>query len=577
MIKINILRALPAALLSATLLIAALLSSGCAAAPEPIEEPPPGPDPALMQSAGELIERGSPENLREALQMLQGPAQSFPEAEELAAFTLSLFDLLYPELAEAGYLNGGLYLTYSGPYGRTLGRAETGQPPPTGPAAADGGSGFFDLVVPALFLARLEDGEAAARTADLSGYLGLLEQAQGRNPSSVFPSYLQGRIRELQGSPVQAADLYRESVNRAASFYPGKQRLAVLLLQEGEATEAAILLEQIAELLPREGSLFYPLAEAYYGAGQLQAAAAAVAQVLLVEPDRPDALLLRARVLAAEGNWIHALRLLNLLLYQHPDNREAYLLAARLQYEEAADPESSLELLNEAESQFPGAPEFPELAGRIYLETGRDGEGLNKLQRALDLQPGRVSTLRLLLSNAMDMRRWLQAAIYLSEILEQEYSQEDLLQAIEIYRSLGDPAQVLYYAEQLYQGDPSVENLVVYAQALLSGKQQERAAALIEQGFEQAETPAAHSTLLTLKSSMIEDPGQALSLVREALMEHPQNHLALVRIAELYVDQRELRKASLYLKQAIALDPNNAALQVQLQSIEKALGTQDRP
>ena len=573
--KINILRALPAALLSASLLIAALLLIGCAAAPESIEEPPAGADPALMQSAGQLIERGSPEDLREALQMLRGPAQSFPEAEQLAAFALSLFDLFYPELAEAGYLSGGLYLTYSGPYSRTLERAATGQPPSAGPASADGGSEFFDLVVPALFLARPEDGHAASRPPDLSGYLELLDRARRRNSSSVFPPYLQGRVRELQGSPQQAAGLYRESINRAASFYPGKQRLAVLLLQEGQAGEAATLLEQIADLLPQEGSLLYPLAEAYYHAGQLEAAAAAVAQVLLQEPDRPDALLLRARVLTAEGNWTHALRLLNLLLYQHPDNRGAYLLAARLQYEEAADPESSLELLIEAESQFPEAPEFPELAGQIYLETGRDGEGLNKLQRAIDLQPGRVSTLRLLLSNAMDMRRWLQAAIYLSEILEQEYSQEDLLQAIEIYRSLGDPAQVLYYAEQLYQGDPTVENLVVYAQALLSGKQQEQAAALIEQGLEQAQTPAAHGTLLTLKASMIEDPEEALSLVREALMEHPQNYLALVKITELYVDQRELRKASLYLKQAIALDPNNAALQVQLQSIEKALATQD--
>jgi tetratricopeptide (TPR) repeat protein len=124
-----------------------------------------------------------------------------------------------------------------------------------------------------------------------------------------------------------------------------------------------------------------------------------------------------------------------------------------------------------------------------------------------------------------------------------------------------------------------VENLVIYAQALLSGDQPEQAAALVEQGLEQAETPALHSTLLTLQASMIEEqsPEEAMALVRDALMEYPQNYLALVKIAELYVEQRELRKASLYLKQAIALDPNNAALQVQLQSIEKSLGTQKNP
>ena len=573
--------ALPAALLSALgaviLLLAVLLSIGCTAGPEPIEEPPPGPDPVLMERAGELIQGASPEQLREAVQMLEGPARSFPEAQVSASFAVALFDLLYPQLAETDYLEAGSIPAYGGAYSRTLDRARAGQPPLSGVSSqSDAGEEFFDLVVPALFLSRLSD-PAVVSPAELSGYLGLLDRARRRNRSSALPPYLQGGIRELEGNPDRAATLYRESLDRAPSFYPAAQALAVLLLKKGQAEQAATLLEQIAGRLPQVGSLQYPLAEAYYESGQLEAASAAVAKVLLKDPDRPDALLLRARVLAAEGNWNQALRLLNLLLYQHPDNQEAYLLAARLRYEEAADPEGALELLTEAENQFPEAAEFPELAGRIYLDTGRDGEGLNQLQRALDLDPGRVSTLRLLLSNAMDMQRWLQSAIYLSEILEQEQSEQDLLQAIEIYRSLGDPAQVLYYAEQMYRGNPSVENLVVYTRALLAEGQAQQAAVLVEQGLEQAQTPALHGTLLTLQASMTEDPEKAMALVREALMEHPQNYPALVKITELYVDQRELRKASLYLKQAIALDPNNAALRVQLQSIEKALGTQDRP
>ncbi len=575
---IEILKSLPAAVLSAALLTAAALTIGCSAAPEPIEESAPGPDPAALKAAGELIERGSPEHLREALVMLRDPARFFPEAEEQAAFALTLFDLLYPELAESDYLSGDESTSaYTGAYSRTLERAENGRPPLAGPTTcgpADGES-FFDLVVPALFVARLTDD--AAQPSDLSEYLDLLEQARRRNRSSVLPPYLQGRIFELQGELDRAARLYRSSLDQAASFYPGAQRLAVLLLLQGQAAEAAALLERYTELLPQGDSILYPLAEAYYSSGQLEEASAAAARILQEDPDHPDALLLRARILAAEGNWDQALRVLNLLLYQHPDSRQGYLLAARLQYEEALNPEAALELLKEAENQFPEAAEFSELAGRIYLDTGRNGEGKSKLQRALGLEPGRVSTLRLLLSNAIDMQRWLQAAVYLSEILEQEQSEEDLLQAIEIFRSLGDPAQVLYFAEQLYQGHPSVENLVVYAQALLSGNQPEQAAVLIQQGLERADTPAQHSALLTLQASLVEDPQEALALVQQALIEHPQNYLALVKTAELYVEQRELRKASLYLKQAITLDPNNTALRVQLQSIEKSLQTRSAP
>lgn len=563
---------------SAVLLTAILLVAGCAGAPEEVEELPTGPDPLLLENARGLIERGAPEHLREAAELLQRPADTFPEAGELAAFALALFDLLYPELVESGYLAGSAYYSeYNGPYRDALDRARSGQAPQTGSTA--GGEDFFDLVVPALFTVRRDPAGAQADIPELSGYLGLLKQAEAQNLFSVLPPYLQGRIYELQGDPGRAASLYRESLNKAAaSFYPGRQSLAAILLRQGQAQEAVALLEESAELLPEDFSIRYGLAQAYFQAGQLEEASATAAQALIDDPDRPELMLLRARVLIAEGNWTQALRPLNLLLYQHPENREAYLLSARILYDKAKHPEDALEILRTAETQFPAAAEFPELAGRIYLETGRSGEGLNKLQRALDLEPGRVSTLRLLLSNAMRMRRWLQAAIYLSEILEQEQSQSDLLQAIEIYESLGDPAQVLYYAEQLYRSNPTEENRVIYAKTLLQAGQTEQASALVEQGLEQTESSRFHSSLLTLKASLAlaaEDSiEEALALLREALLEHPENYEAIVKIAELYMEQRELRKASLYLKQAIALDPNNAALRVQLQSVEKALGTQ---
>ncbi|MCK5006845.1 MAG: hypothetical protein KAR73_05615, partial [Spirochaetales bacterium] len=85
-------------LVSAVLLTAILLVAGCAGAPEEVEELPTGPDPLLLENARGLIERGAPEHLREAAELLQRPADTFPEAGELAAFALALFDLLYPEL-----------------------------------------------------------------------------------------------------------------------------------------------------------------------------------------------------------------------------------------------------------------------------------------------------------------------------------------------------------------------------------------------------------------------------------------------------------------------------------------------
>jgi tetratricopeptide (TPR) repeat protein len=563
---------------AAAIILFELMFAGCAGTPVETEKQAAGPDPALMENARALTEKGAPEHLREALELLRKPASRFPEAEQQAAFTRTLFELLYPELAGSGYLPApGGVAAYDGPYAGALERARSGRPPADGATAA--GGDFFDLVVPALFLCRLGAAETAGRIPGLSAYRRLLERAEAQNHASVLPPYLLGRMDELEGRSEQAASWYEDSVERAASFYPGRQRLASLLLNAGQAEKAADLLERNVDLLPEVLSIRYDLAEAYYRSGHEQEAAEEAARILMQEPDHPEAMLLRSRILAAEGNWSHALRLLNLLLSQHPDMQEAYKLAARLRYEKARSPEDALELLEQAEQRFPNEALFPEMAGRIYLETGRSAEGLNELHRALDLEPGRISTLRLLLTNAMSMRRWLQAATYLSEILEQEQSEADLLQAIEIYGSLGDPAQALHFAEQLYAASPTVENLTIYARALIEAGRNETAAALVEEGLGQAESLPLHSTLLALKASLAaeQSPEEAMALLREALLEHPGNFDALVRIADLYVQQRELRRASLYLKQALALQPHNSSVRARLRNIEEELSDLDTP
>ena len=156
---------------------------------------------------------------------------------------------------------------------------------------------------------------------------------------------------------------------------------------------------------------------------------------------------------------------------------------------------------------------------------------------------------------------------------EQEQTDEDLLRAIELYENLGDSAQVLHYAEQLYEADPSGQNLVIYTRALIADGRSEQASPLVEKGLEQSESSAVRSSLLTLRASLIEgeSPAEAYTLLREAVMENPENVAALIGIADLYVEQRELRKATLYLKVALTLDPENTALRVRLQSLERAL------
>jgi tetratricopeptide (TPR) repeat protein len=563
------------ALLGAVVLASIFVSGGCAGAPPKTREPGPGPQPAqrAIQEAEALIEGGAPEQLRQAIENLTLYADTEPRAAELASFAVRLFELLYPELHTAGYLEElSPAAAYEGPYGEILELAEQGEEPPGGAVAL--GEDFFGLAAPALFLFRIPASAGDSHgtlPAELPGYLGLARQAARVNRFSVLPLYLEGRIYELQEDFEQAASAYRESIERAASFYPARCRLADLLVARGDAEEAEALLKEGLELFPRLPSLRYSLAQAYVHSGRQEQAAAETARALIDSPENPDLLLLRARLLLDEGNWSQALRDLSLLRHQHPDKSEAYLLAARILYYRAKQDQEALELLEEAQTRFPTAAEFPELAGRILLETGRSGEAQAWLQQALDLEPQRISTLRLLLSEAIRLKRWLQAATYLSAILEQEQSPEDLLQAIRLYRNLEDDAQALYYAESLYRSYPSEASLVVYARSLLDAGEAEQAAGVVDRGLQEAQSAEARSSLYTLKALLVKDSSQeqSLKLLRDALMIDPDNLEAILAIADAYRKQGELRKASLYLKRAVELDPENSSLRGQLQRIER--------
>jgi cytochrome c-type biogenesis protein CcmH/NrfG len=60
--------------------------------------------------------------------------------------------------------------------------------------------------------------------------------------------------------------------------------------------------------------------------------------------------------------------------------------------------------------------------------------------------------------------------------------------------------------------------------------------------------------------------------LRSALFENPQNLDALRAIADTYMELRDYRRAALFLKRAVALEPNDEELQTQLREAQRMGG-----
>jgi Tfp pilus assembly protein PilF len=530
----------------------------------------------LRDQGQALIERSTPEALAEAAGLSdtkEVPKRFRAEAARLASLAARLYRLLYPELAAQGRAPSAP--EYTGPYAALLDSAERGLPPTAEAAASlrtDGEEGLLPRVLPYLYLhlrqARGGLPEAAAAQARQA-----LEQASAGFPRSALPAYLLGLFLQLQGEPAQAAARFQASLGIADSFYPARVRLAAVELSLGRPAEAATSLTRVLSVLPESLDLRRQLVEAQLESGAGDPALAGSAQLLLREPDNPEFLLLRSHALLAGGQWSQALKPLGLLLAAHPDSGEALLLQARILFDHARQEEPALQTLAAAAKRFPDDPRFTELAGRILLDSDRESEGLRELGRALQMEPERASSLRILLAYWAGKKRWLAAAAYAPRLLAQQPTREDLLLASRVYQGLGDAAELRATAGRLYALDPAPPNAALYAAALAGDGMNEEALRLAEQALPGADSES-RSRLLGAKAQALatRDPEQAVALLQQALDADPDNLQALRLLAELYAARLEYRKARQYLRQAVHLAPQDAGLRLRLEEAEREVG-----
>jgi tetratricopeptide (TPR) repeat protein len=537
-------------------LLAVLLIGGCASTPK--VDTGEQKAKALQAEATRLIEIASIRSLEQAATILMSPAlDGSAKARTQLSLAADLFRKLYPEA--------------SSPYPHST-------PAPGKDAINE--SAFFLQVMPGLVLLvpgeSLEESVAANLKARLSS-------ASRLNPDSVLPPYLLGLLLERQGGdPAAARALFEESLRRGPDFYPAGVKIAQIIIQGGTPRTGAAspvagaafipaaelpLLTRLAALLPTQTLRLAALAHANLAAGQPQAAADAAAQGLLSAPNDPQFFLLRAQAVEALGNWYQALALLDTLLKVKPDQPQALLMKARLLYEKQQNSEEAIAVLRDAEARFPSDASFPELQGRILLETGRSDEGVSVLTIALSMEPGRVSTLVLLLRQAIQTQSWTTAAELLTQMPDKTLTPDLLRLAWEVETNLGDSARAIAYAQALERAESGASPLALEARSLVAAGQIDKAKEVVTRALAVADTPALRSELLYLRSTAgSDDPMRDL---RSALLVNPENQEALIAISDLFAQQQDYRKAAAYARQAAELSPQSASLAQKAAELQK--------
>ncbi|MDR2942229.1 MAG: hypothetical protein LBV17_06540 [Treponema sp.] len=439
-------------------------------------------------------------------------------------------------------------------YNRIIRAADKGEYVHPGEDSKD----FFEYVLPFFAINNETSREL------LSAALKNLHKAGELRPNSVLPSYFSGLIYERMNQFADADAAYKKAYSISNEFYPAMISSARLMALNGKRADAAVLLADLVIRYPDSLHIKRQLALAYYEGRDWLRAGPIVDDILKNDPRNGEFLLIKAHILIEQGNFTQANVPLDTYAPINPNNRQYLFLRARLQADGNKNRDSAMNYLRSIFRTDPDDEEAIIYAAGLLMESQRASdqeEGRALLSRLRQMSGASITVLSLSLRDAVRRENWKEAQGYLNRILPIRRTDQDLQDAYTVERGLNNNARALAFARELYERDTSKnEYIAVYISALIDNGKREEASRILESRIASASAGSDKSRYFFLRSRVQANEESALGDLRSSLFEDPLNLDALIAMFEIYHRRREERRAVHYLRQALALSPDNPRL-----------------
>ena len=568
-------------------LLIALVLLSCRSDPPPVETAlpteapvvtrppqPPGGAGGIVDEIRHYTETGTPSSLLRALDIIRSrDLGSTDFGRVMVAVNAALLKNLYPSV-QAQIPQQDPPLTHA--YSRILREAERGNytPPP------QNSTDYLEYILP--FLTYYPGGRSVPAERYLSA-LPDLEKAEILNPESVLAGYFTGVVYERSGRPDDAFRQYSRSWELFPECFPAALGCARIMEAQGRNQEVLRFLSDLVVRFPDNLQVKRQLALAYYNNGDWSRAEAAVAEILQRDSRDGEFILMRAHILIEQGQFMQAQAPLDMYATINSNNRLYLFLRARIQAEAYHNRDAALNYLR---SIMRGSPDQNEAAlwsaasvyaARLLLESSRpqdQSEGRDLLGRLLAVPNPSLDVVSLALEDLIRREAWREARGYLTRLLEERRSSGDLLSAYTVERGQGNNAAALSYARELYERDRSdEEGIIAYISALIDTGRREEASGMIESRLNSLGGGVTKSRYFFLRSRIRANEELVMNDLRSSLFEDPRNLSALIAMFEIYHRRRDERRAVYYLKQALALAPDNPRLKRYEAEYSAALGS----
>ncbi|MFP3088843.1 tetratricopeptide repeat protein [Treponema sp. TIM-1] len=537
--------------------------------------PPPGrtgtparPTVSSEGVAGEirsLVELGTPPFLFKALDLIRTRDLGNTEFGRVMIMVIVyMIQKIYPDVS--------INLPHPDPpktheYTRIFLNAEQGKYTYPPPESTD----FLEYVLPFFALLSVTKEEAFLQA------IPDIQKAKQLNPNSALASYFLGMAYEHSGRFSEAEEEYSLAYELSHDCYPAILSLTRIMNITGEREDALRLLSDLVIRYPDNIAIKREIAFAYYHNRDWSRAEAAIAEILQRNNRDSEFLLMQAHVLVERGQFLQAQAPLDLYASVNANNRLYLFLRARIQAEGYRNRDAALNYLRSILRNNPGDDEAAVYATRLLMESPRkedQAEGRELLQGLLKIESYPLTVLSLEVEDAIRRGAWKEAETYLERLLRERRSSRDLLFAYQVERGLGNKDEALAYARELYEQDPANdEGAVAYVSALIDMGRQNEAGQMIESRLSSLPSGGLKSRYYYLRSRLRKNEELMMNDLRSSLFEDPRNLSALIAMFEIYHYRQDERRAVYYLKQAIALAPENPLVRRYEAEYSALLGT----
>ena len=383
------------------------------------------------------------------------------------------------------------------------------------------------------------------------------------NPDSVAANYLAGLYYEKK-SDYEKSEPYLTKAYTASKTIEIALEYAKVLSKNGKSALAEDVMRQVGGAGNTNLAILKQNAYIAFEKGDYAAAEEAVARVLQQTPNDLEFVLFRARIFIEKNDYIHAVSLLDMYARQNDTNIDYLILRARVQLDWSKNTNAATETIEKAMQLYPDNVDALLIAARISSLTDGPVAGKYADELAaivLEKKPSNKEALVYALDGLVQRENWQEAYDISSSLIKTQPDNESLiLKHVTVCLKLRKTSEALEVAQKAYGSNPASETIAqAYILASTQVLSRDESIKLIDSMLPSASSKI-KSYLYYRKSFLERNEDTSLADLRSSLIANPRNSDALFRLYEIYYAKNDYRKAQYYLKQVVAINPNDSSV-----------------